>query len=327
MNIVNPGNSDKMKQNRREFISAIAVAGAAIPFVSPGEIMQPVQVKKKFPVRLFSKPIDSFEFGFMCECLNRSGIEGFDLTVRPGGKVEPEKVEDDLPKMVGEARKYNLALDMIVSGIVDAGPITDRVLKTASSVGITHYRLGYLEFDNKAGIWESVQKHKATFKEIEALNRKYRIHGDYQNHAGTRVGGPVWDLYEMLKGLSPEFIGCQYDVRHAMVEGANAWIIGMRLIAPYIKTLAIKDFTWISGKGNPRAVTVPLGEGMVDWDLFFKTLRELNVSGPMTLHVEYPLLDKSEEGHSLSRKQEIIVSKLKKDMDFLNGFLEKYELT
>jgi len=66
---------------------------------------------------------------------------------------------------------------------------------------------------------------------------------------------------------------------------------------------------------------------MVNWDLFFNTVRELNISGPITLHVEYPLFDKSEESHSLARKQEIIVSKLKKDMDFLNGFLTKYELT
>ncbi len=102
--------------------------------------------------------------------------------------------------------------------------------------------------------------------------------------------------------------------------------LGMRLIAPYIKTLAIKDFTWKTVNGKPTAVTVPLGEGMVNWDLYFKTVKELNISGPITLHVEYPLFEKSEESYSLARKQEIIVSKLKKDMDFLNGSLAKYEL-
>ena len=316
-----------MIQNRRKFISTMAVAGAAIPFASTLESYMPGTAEGKFPVRLFSKPLDSYDFGFMCECISKSGIGGFDLTVRSGGKVEPAAVETALPKLVDEAKKFNLAIDMMVSGIVSAiDPDTDKVLKTASSLGVTHYRLGYYEFDNKIGIWESLQKHKAGLKGIVELNRKYRIHGGYQNHAGTRVGGPVWDLYELLRDFPPEFAGCQYDVRHAMVEGTNSWIIGMRLIASHIRTLAIKDFTWKTGNGKPQAVTVPLGEGMVNFDLFFKTVKELNITGPITLHIEYPLLEKGEEKLSLIQQQEIIVRKLKKDMDYLNIYLNKYQL-
>jgi sugar phosphate isomerase/epimerase len=317
-----------MKQNRREFITTITAAGAAIPFYSAASNEFQPASESRFPIRLFSKPLDAYDFDFMCECTAKSGIGGFDLTVRPDGKVEPSEVETKLPLLVKEAEKYNLALDMMVTGIVTSSDLlTERVLKTASSLGITHYRLGYLEFDYKTGIWESLQKHKASLKEIVELNRKYNIHGDYQNHAGTRVGGPVWDLYELLREFSPELAGCQYDVRHAMVEGANTWIVGMRLIAPYIKTLAIKDFTWMTAKGRPSAVTVPMGEGMVNWDLFFRTVKELNISGPVTLHVEYPLFEKGEDKLPLVQQQEIIVKKLKKDVDFLNGFLLKYQLS
>ncbi len=316
-----------MKQNRRQFISTLAAGGAAIPLISAHSTFNSLTPGNRFPVRLFSKPLDRYDFGFMCECLVKSGIGGFDLTVRPGGKVEPAEVELILPELADEAREYNLALDMMVTGITSAGdPLTERVLKTAPTSGIKHYRLGYYDFDFKAGVWESLQKYKAALKEIVELNRKYKIHGDYQNHAGTRVGGAVWDLYELLKDFPPEYAGCQYDVRHAMVEGANAWIVGIRLIAPYIGTLAIKDFTWMTVSGRPRAVTVPLGEGMVNWDLFFKTLKELNISVPITLHVEYPLLEKEEEKLTLSRKQEIIVRKLKKDTDYLNNYLNKYQL-
>lgn len=316
-----------MKQNRREFISTMAVAGAAIPFASSLESYLPGPAEGKFPVRLFSKPLDSYDFGFMCECIAKSGIGGFDLTVRPGGKVEPAAVETTLPKLVDEAKEFSLAIDMIVSGIVSAAdPHTERVLKTASTLGVKHYRLGYFEYDYKIGIWESLQKHKTVLKGIVDLNRKYKIHGGYQNHAGARVGGPVWDLYELLRDFPPEFAGCQYDVRHAMVEGANSWIIGMRLIASHIRTLAIKDFTWKTENGKPQAVTVPLGEGMVNFDLFFKTVKELNITGPITLHIEYPLLEKGGEKLTLIQQQEIIVRKLKKDMDYLNIYLNKYQL-
>jgi len=319
---------ETMKQNRRQFINTVAAAGVAIPLGSAFTSGTPSPAVNRFPLRLFSKPLDGYDPGFMCECTAKSDLGGFDLTVRPGGKVEPADVESKLPALIDEARKHNLTIDMMVTGIVAASdPLTERVLKTASSLGITHYRFGYLEFDYKTGIWESLQKHKESLRPVIELNRKYNIHGDYQNHAGTRVGGPVWDLYELLKDFPSEYAGCQYDVRHAMVEGANAWIVGMRLIAKYIKTLAIKDFTWMTVKGKPSAVTVPMGEGMVNWDLFFRTVKELNISGPLTLHVEYPLLEEGENKLTLSQQQAIIVKKLKKDVDFLNGFLLKYQLT
>ncbi|HOS72995.1 MAG TPA: TIM barrel protein [Bacteroidales bacterium] len=316
-----------MKQNRREFITKIAAAAAAIPFAKIHRPAPGNSSAERFPVRLFSKPLDEYDFSFMCECLKRSGIGGFDLTVRPGGKVIPERVENDLPRLAEEAEKYGLVLDMMVTSILYPDEeFTEKILKTASMAGVSHYRLGWAEYEPGVNIMKALQGYKYAMKGIAGLNEKYNIRGGYQNHAGTWIGGPVWDLYELLKDLPPEFIGCQYDVRHAMVEGTNSWILGLKLLLPMINSLAVKDYTWQTVKGRPMAVTVPLGEGMVNWDLFFGTLRDFNVSAPVTLHVEYPWFSKAEEGYSLIRKQDIIVKKLKKDMDFLNGYLSKYNL-
>jgi L-ribulose-5-phosphate 3-epimerase UlaE len=103
-------------------------------------------------------------------------------------------------------------------------------------------------------------------------------------------------------------------------------MIGMRLIASHIKTLAIKDFTWKTIDGRPQPVTVPMGEGMVDWDIYFNLVKELGLNVPITLHAEYPLLEKSEEKLTLLQKQEIITKKLKKDVYFINTYLRKYQL-
>lgn len=317
-----------MKQNRREFISTIAAAGAAIPFAMSTDMMPSGQQNKKYPVRLFSKPIDSYDFAFMCEVASRSGIGGFDLTVRKGGKVEPANVEKDLPKLVEEAMKHNLVIDMMVTDIISsADPFTERVLKAGSAAGIKYYRYSWASYETNVDIMATVSKYHEELKKITELNRKYKIHGGYQNHVGARVGAPVWDLYDILRDLPAEFCGSQYDVRHAMVEGANTWILGMKLIADKIKTLAIKDFTWKSENGKqPQAVTVPMGEGMVNWDTYFKTVKALKIEGPLTIHIEYPLLGKGEEKLPLGQQQDIIVKKIKKDVDFVNSYLAKYQL-
>lgn len=316
-----------MKQNRREFLTTMAAAGAAMPFVSMTNARSETPQAQKYPVRLFSKPIDKYDFDFMCECLVKSGIKGFDMTVRKGGKVEPATVETDLPKLVEQSKKFNLVFDMMVTEILSASdPFTERILKSASAAGVKYYRFGWAPYEDKLGIMETLKKYRGEMVRLTELNRKYKIHGGYQNHAGARIGGPVWDLHELLRDLPAEYTGSQYDVRHAMVEGANTWILGMRLLTPHIKTLAIKDFTWQTVKGKPQAVTVPMGEGMVNWDQFFKTVKELKIEGPLTLHVEYPLLGNGEDKLSLGQQQEIIVRKFKKDMDFINSFLSKYQL-
>ena len=82
--------------------------------------------------------------------------------------------------------------------------------------------MGYCNYVESDGIWGSLQKLKPDFVKLADMNRKYKIHGAYQNHVGIRVGGPVWDLYELLRDLDPEFIGCQYDVRHGVAEGGSS---------------------------------------------------------------------------------------------------------
>ena len=314
-----------MIQNRRKFISTVAVSSIGLPLVSG--IQSFIPVRKNFKINLFSKPLDRYDTDFICECLVNSGIEGIDVTVRKDGKIAPENVDSALPMLIEMARRHNLIVEMIVTGLLSAeDPLIEKILKTASSNGVKYYRLGWFEYEEKSGIWETLQKYRSILADIIKINRKYNIHGAYQNHSGTYIGGPVWDLNELLRDLPPEFIGSQYDVRHAMVEGNDTWPIGMRLIAQHIRTLAIKDFTWVTTNGKPHPETVPLGEGMIDWDIYFKMVKELNISAPITLHVEYPLFAEGEEKLSLVRQQDIIIKKLKKDTDFIKSYLNKYQL-
>ncbi len=53
-----------------------------------------------------------------------------------------------------------------------------------------------------------------------ALNKKYGIQAGYQNHSGMGVGAPLWDLRELLQDLPPQWKGSQFDIRHAVTEGA-----------------------------------------------------------------------------------------------------------
>lgn len=294
----------------------MAVAGAAWPlrsFALPA---------REWEVHCFSKPFQWMDYNLLCETFAAAGLQGVDYTVRPGGHVLPETVAADLPKAASAARKAGIKTTLMTTAILDASePHAAAVLKAAAGEGIRYYRLGWFDYQKGKPLQDSLQRCNAQLKGLEKLNRQFNIHSSYQNHAGVKVGGPVWDLYEMIKDIDPAYTGVQYDIRHATVEGANSWPLGLELISRHINTLVIKDVKWVERNGKYVLENTPLGEGMVNFPAFFKKVKELNIHVPISLHLEYTLLTKQEETLPVAQKQRIVLEKLRKDVKTLRGML------
>ena len=335
MNTVNHGKSEtnimrktEKKLSRRRFLGTMAMVGAAIPFAgSAAENLLFSPASSTRPIHVFSKPLQWLGYEALAEILADAGAEGIDLSVRPGGHVLPENVETDLPKAIEAARKKGLKVEMIVTAITKADEkYTESILKTASSQGIKYYRMGERNYDDSVDIMTTLQNIKADFRNLAEINKKYKIHGAFQNHVGTRVGAPVWDIYEILKGLDPEYIGCQYDIRHAVAEGGQSWPNGFRLVIPWVKCTDIKDFKWSQTNGKWAPETVPMGEGMVNFDAYFKLVKKYNVPGPISVHFEYPPFERFNKVLPEDEKKKLFITAMKKDIDAVKSYREKYQL-
>ena len=91
-------------------------------------------------------------------------------------------------------------------------------------------------------------------------------------------------------------MGCQYDVRHATLEGGYSWPLGMKLLSDYIKITAIKDFVWAQVDGKWKAKNVALGKGMVDFTTYFELVEKFQITGPEShctwnIHWVEPIMD------------------------------------
>lgn len=285
-----------------------------------------------FKICIFSKHLHWLDFQEMAKALTELGFDGADLTVRPGGHVLPEKVETDLPKAVEALAKEGKKVYMITTSVIDADdPVSEKILKTASSLGIKHYRTGYLYYNDKNSVKDDITRFHKQLSKLASLNEKYSISGEYQNHSGNYgqgiyFGAPIWDLAAALEKINSPWLGSQYDIYHATVEGANAWTVGLRLISQYIRSVDIKDFRWMEKDGKIRSVTVPLGEGMVDFKTFFSLLKEYKVSVPLSIHYEYPLGGSESGAKELTIKREEVISSMKKDLITLKSYLNEEKL-
>ncbi len=308
---------------RRVFLKTVTLAAGG----TLAEAAWAQAAAKKACLHCFSKSLQWLDYDALAEMLAQAGYGGIDLTVRPNGHVLPENVQRDLPQAVEAARKQGLKVGMIVTAIAAADdPLAERVLKTAAQCGVKVYRMGYLRYDDKRGVEDELEKFRGKFKALEKLNRTCGITGCYQNHRGMserNFGGVIWDLHAVLKGLNPQWIGCQFDVLHASAEISDSWVTSMRLIAPFIRSLCLKDYAW-TGEDKRRLLCVPAGEGVVAWKRYFELVKELGGGGPASVHCEWKLFTKEEQALPEAERRAVALRKLKRECDFFTSQYAKY---
>ncbi len=264
--------------NRREFLVAASAA------VASSALAQTSQEKPKQTILAFTKPFNSLSFDELSDRIAEIGFDGIEATIRKGGNIESHEVEDKLPQLVEALGKRGLELAIMTSDINDPNdPTTEKVLRTASTLGVGRYRMKYLQYDMKRNIIDQLDQWKPRLKDLAAMNHDFGVRGLYQNHAGDgTLGSPVWDLDHVLEGISPADLAVAYDIRHATVEGGQSWPLTFQMIRPKVDVVYVKDFAWIEQKPS----NVPLGEGQVE-ARFFQMLKDTNFNGPISLHEEY----------------------------------------
>ena len=276
--------------SRREFLGTASAGAAGLAAALRGAEAAPARTAPPaVSLSVFSKHLQHLDYRALAETVAEAGLDGIDLTVRDGGHVLPARVRDDLPKAVEATRAAGLSVPMMTTTIVSTrDPHAEAVLSTASRLGIRDYRLGWVPYDPARGITGTLDALRPQFGELAALHESLGIRGAYQNHAGDRFGCAVWDLWMVLKDVHSPWLGCQYDIRHAVIEGMSSWPNALRAIAPFIHTIDIKDGRWERTPKGWQPVTVPLGDGAVDLVKFLKEVRALGVAKPVSLHFEYP---------------------------------------
>ncbi|HEY9486802.1 MAG TPA: sugar phosphate isomerase/epimerase family protein [Chryseosolibacter sp.] len=314
-------------ESRRSFIKKSILAGSFVPFMhtdmrsgfsARGTHASPLKV------HVFSKHLQFLNYNEMAEAAAGVGFDGVDLTVRPKGHVLPERVEEDLPKAVDAIRKAGLSYEMMTTAVQDANDHTDKkLLETAAKLGIKSYRMNWLSYPENKTIPQAIVQFQETIKDLSLLNKTLGITGAYQNHSGLRAGASIWELWDMVQKADKQYMGVQYDIRHAVVEGGLSWKNGLRLIHPEIKILAIKDFVWMKKKGSYVVEDVPLGQGMVDFKTYFTLLKRYNINVPVSLHHEYPLGGAEHGLPAITVDKKVVFDAMRKDLKWLRDMWER----
>jgi len=321
-------NYDQSCVSRRKFLSAVAgtaATGGLLGIIADTRGVESAEIGRhgRPRINIFSKHLQWLDYKGMAGTAAEIGFDGVDLTVRPKGHVLPERVQDDLPRAVEAVKEAGLRVEMITTTITDPrDEHTQAILKTAGSLGIRYYRMGYYHYDKTGDIIAQLNEIKPAFRDLVAMSKQYGLAASYQNHAGTKyVGASLWDLHHLIQDLDRRWIGSQFDIRHAVVEGGTTWPVTMRLLAGYINTLVAKDFVWARNANAWVAKNVPLGQGMVDFPGYAAMVRQLNLGIPVSLHLEHPIGGAEHGARKLSTDKSVVLDAMRRDLYFCRRLL------
>jgi sugar phosphate isomerase/epimerase len=274
-------------------------------------------------VCLFSKHLGWIkDYSRLAETLAELGFDGVDLTVRPGGHVLPEQVEEDLPRAFAALKKAGVPIPMITTRVQDPrDPVTRKILRTASSLGILCYRRDGEKWEGAINPLKRIKELQTQIRELVELNQQYGLFAGIHNHSGFDLGATPWEVYELVRAHDPARIGSNFDIAHATIEGGlGGWRSGFRLLAAEsrIGMLAVKDFSWQKQGNDWRPEFCPIGKGMVDFKTFFGYLKEIGFAGPISMHFEYG-------GHNRPRPEDQpeLLADMRRDLALLRSWLSE----
>lgn len=272
--------------SRRDFIATSTLAAGALAF---GAHAASAADAKRFPIIGFTKPFQKLSYDETADVVAQVGWEGIELPLRAKGQIEPERVEEELPKLHEALKKRGLSLSLVTTDIVNLStPHAEKVLRTAKALGCTRYRLGFHRYTADASPIAQLNEIKPALRDLAAMNKEIGMQGGIQNHSGAGyVGCAVWDIYELVRDLDPKALGVCFDIGHATLEGGTSWPVEARLMEPWFTCSFVKDFAWVKDEKKgfiPK--WGPLGEGAVKRE-YFAWLKKSSYTGPISAHVEY----------------------------------------
>jgi len=230
----------------------------------------------------------------VCRVFKQIGVDGLDLTVRPGGHIEPRNAKRELPLAGKTAKQHGLKIMMLTTAITTPNQQATDILTACRDLGIAKIKLGYHragEFGNLSRRMDEVRKSLATIADFAA---PFGVLPCVHVHSGPTIPSNGFVLHQLIKDLPPDRIGAYLDSYHMTITGGNGgWRQAVETLKPWIALVALKNFKWHAQKrddiGQQRWTTdyCRLADGIAPIPDFIRTVQQAGYKGFYTLHTEY----------------------------------------
>jgi L-ribulose-5-phosphate 3-epimerase len=285
--------------NRRTAIRALGAVATGIAARAQAPLPPPSTSRTSPLICVYSGNLAKVPYAMLGDIAGQIGYEGVDLTVFPGGHVNPFIANVDMVRAVEAVRASNLEVPMISTELTSMNnPAAYAVLALAYQGAVKMFRTGYWPVTAPALRQQRLAEARRDLVGLVMLGRRCNMEAMIPNRYGAYLGHSVSEAQALIGDMDPRWTGFYFDVAAALADaGPDAWPAAMKAALPRAKAVAISDFR--PKPGSPDAIEpCPLGQGTVDWARAFSTLADARFTGPISIHMDYTAKDSPNAAHN-----------------------------
>lgn len=242
---------------------------------------------------MFTKHLQGWSLDQVIAGIERVGIDGADLCVRPGYPVDPENCRAELPRAARRFADAGLSIAIVTA----PGDLTDATVDYAeplfaacAEAGIPAIKLGYWQWSPEPGYWTLLDDCRRKLADFADLAEKHGVKACIHTHSGRTMGLNATAVMSLVNHFDPDLVGVFLDVGHLSLVG-EPLPMALDIAWDYIQLFALKDLRWENELGQldstRRLKVVPFGYGFVEWGVLVGQLKARNYDGALSFHCEY----------------------------------------
>ncbi|GMV78928.1 MAG: hypothetical protein AMXMBFR7_01120 [Planctomycetota bacterium] len=242
----------------------------------------------------FTKLLKPWSVEQLIAFAKETGLAGYDLTVRDGYAVTPDRIERDLGPYVKRLKDASLSVPLVTFGVraykADE-PIVERAWAACAEAGVPAVKLGYWTWSPQGPhYWDQVKTIRKELAGYAKLAARFGVQALFHNHSDPYYGLNASALMHLIQDLDPAHVGAYVDPAHLALDGEP---LGMAIdiLRGRIAMVAVKNSFYQreqkDGKVRWNRGMCGLQEGLVDWPEAVQLFRAAGYAGPFNLHAEY----------------------------------------
>jgi sugar phosphate isomerase/epimerase len=235
--------------------------------------------------------------------LGAHGYDGVEWRVHEEYHIAPRE-------LVSRAREIKQLVDdhgLEVSCLMGYAPLEDLeqqrwFAEACALMSCRRYRPGAVLYDgsrNYRDLYEAGVD--ALGRVIDAIS-PFAVKPIIETHFGT-IAPSASLAHRLVQHFDPGKIGVNYDPANLIIEGREAWQMGLELLGPYLDYVHAKNICWQCTDGTWRWVFAPMQGGQVDWADVMRALRRIDYRGYIAFENFYqvPMRSRGYVGEDLTQ--------------------------
>ena len=277
---------------------------------------------KEHQLTAFCKWCQNYPFEKIAQTLKDANFDGGDILCRTGSPIDHANAPALLPEIKKVFDRYSLSLKTLVTGLIEPDAEADRLLGTASSIGVEKVRLGFFNVRPHQKYQECFDTARARLARMEKLLARHGIKGSLQIHSGDYLETNASSTVRLLEVFDPQWLGVQYDPGHLAATGESIRL-ALDIIGNYLHSVNVKSPRWEytinpdTGRLQYQVIWVPLKDGMLNVPLLLEELDRVGYKDALNIAAEYRC-----SFHMVENDVEATTALIAKDVKYVRNLMK-----